>query len=153
MDAHFDNYLVETFAVAVSLKVLKELSRFNQERTAVINEYVKPLSPYVQSAMAHRGWNEPAFYWQRQIPKQKSGASGSWDFSFATLGALILEASEQPVWPKLLGVAAINDRCFLSNGVAVTAATKAAEFRVCSPALRQMSTLSQALKALGYLQR
>ncbi len=50
-----------------------------------------------------------ALYWQSEIAKQKAGPSGKWNFAFATLGALILDAAQQPVWSNLLGAGAVNN--------------------------------------------
>ena len=148
MDARYDNYLVETFAVAVALKVLQEL-RLDPVRKTDIDHYPQHLPQPIRSAIDRRDWKEATLYWQSEIPNQKLTPFGQWNFSFATLGALVLEASQQPVWANLLDAAAISDHCILSNGRAPRMAD-AAEFKTCRPTIQGMIKLGPALKALGY---
>jgi hypothetical protein len=96
MDARYDNYLVETLAVAVSLRVLKAVGSL-PARQADIALYKENLPQNVRSAIEIQDWETARGYWQSQIPEQRAGRSGGWDFSFAFLGALILEAAQQPV--------------------------------------------------------
>ena len=149
MDARYDNYLDETFAVAVSLKVLGEL-RYQQYRHDTVALFTRRLPEGIQSAIDRQSWNEAAQYWQGKIPKQKSGPSGAWNFSFATVGSLLLETAQQPVWPNLLGIGAMSDKCVLSDGTPVSVPDPAMRFKVCLPAIRRMNKLSPALKTLGY---
>ncbi len=149
MDARYDNYLVETFAVAVSLKVLRELG-YNQYRNDTVRLYTHRLPEGIQSAIERKAWNEAALQWQSEIPKQKSGPSGTWDFSFAMLGSILLEAAQQPVWPNLLGVGRISEKCVLFDGTPVSAPDAAMRFKVCLPAIRRMNELRPALTALAY---
>ena len=157
MDARFDNYLIETFAVAVSLRALKELG-FNQYRRDVIRLYINQLPASIRSTVVSiddpQGWGKAVLknvttYWQREIQNQNPTLLGAWDFSFATLGALILEAYQQPVWSNLLGTAANSGQCVLSNGRPATPAD-AAEFKSCKPVILKMGKVGPALKALGY---
>ncbi len=148
MDARYDNYLVETFAVAVSLKILKTL-QYDGPRDEDIALYIKRLPEQIQSSITRNDWKAVTLYWQSEIPRQKSGPVGTWDFSFAMLGAIILEAAEQPTWSSLLGVGELSDGCFLSNGTPANETTPA-EFKTCSPSLNRMTRLRPALKALGY---
>lgn len=148
MDAHYDNYLVETFAVAVSLEVLRDL-HFEPNRIADIGKYTHRLPPEIQSAIARQDWPQAAAYWQSQIPHQKSGPLGQWNFAFATLGALLLDAAQQPAWADLLGAGAVSEHCVLANGRAA-GATDGAEFKMCRPAVLNMQKLGPALQALGF---
>ena len=149
MDPRYDNYLVETFAVAVSFEVLKELG-LGSFRTNCIMKYTASLPQSVQTAISSGNWREATSYWQSEIPNQKSKPFGKWDFSFATLGALILEAFQQPVWANLLGASTISDQCYLPDGAATAAKGDAMEFKTCSPTVQRMVRLGPALKALGY---
>ncbi len=74
-----------------------------------------------------------------EIDRLIPGPSGSWDFSFATLGALILEAAQQPLWRDLLNASEFNRDCSGSDS-----------FQICLPALDRLHTLQPALRALGY---
>lgn len=150
MDAQYDNYLVETFAVAVALRVLQEL-RPDPVRKTYIDHYTQHLPQPIRSAIDRRDWKEAILYWQSEIPHQKLTPFGQWNFSFATLGALVLEAYQQPVWANLLDAAAISDHCLLSNGMTPRIAD-AAEFKTCRPTIQDMIKLGPALKALGYPQ-
>jgi hypothetical protein len=139
MDARYDNYLVETFAVAVSLRVLKAVGS-NTARETDIGLYINQLPRDVQAAVERQDWETAKRYWQSQIPAQQRGPSDTWDFSFAFLGALILEAAQQPVWRDLLDAGQSSEGCSLPVG----------EFKICRPALSRLTRLAPALLALGY---
>jgi hypothetical protein len=149
MDAPYDNYLAETMAVAISLKVIEELG-YKQYRHDTVSMFIRRLPGNIQSAIDHQWWNEAAQYWQSEISKQKSGPTGSWDVPFGLVGSLLLETAEQPVWPNLLGIGAMSDHCVLSDGTPVSVPDTAMRFKVCLPAIRRLNKLSPALKALGY---
>ncbi len=134
MDARYDNYLVEAFAVAVSLRVLKAVGS-NPARQADIAMYTDELPQEVQAAIEREDWGTAKRYWQSKIPSRGAG-----DFSLAFLGALILEAARQPVWQELLNAGESSEDCVVPDE----------EFQVCSPALSRMTGLAPALRALGY---
>lgn len=139
MNPRYDNYLVETFAVAVSLRVLNAVGS-NAARQADIDLYIGALPLSVQAAIQRQDWKTAAQYWQSQIPHQTAGPSREPDFSFAFLGALILDAAQQPAWRDLLDAGENSEDCSPSDG----------EFRICRPALGRMGALKPALRALGY---
>ena len=139
MDPRYDNYLVETFAVAVSFRVLNAVGS-NAARQADIDLYTGELPRNVQSAIQREDWMTAAQYWQSQIPKQTEEPAGKSDFSFAFLGALILDSAQQPVWRDLLNAGQSSEDCAPSDG----------EFKICHPALGRMGALKPALRALGY---
>lgn len=152
MDARYDNYLDETFAVSVSLKVLSEFG-FDEYRRDTIRKFIwdsDSLPQSIKSAIERQDWNEAALFWQSQSRRQKSNQFGSWNVTFGMLGSLILETVQQPVWGQLLGFGAISDKCVLSDGTPVNVTDSAMRFKVCLPAIGRMNKLSPALKVLGY---
>jgi hypothetical protein len=80
-----------------------------------------------------------------EVPKQTTGVTGSWNFSFAVTGALILNAAQQPSWRDLLGVAKIGEHCAIAFGD-----EKTASFNICAPSIDRLDALEPALQALGY---
>jgi len=63
------------------------------------------------------------------------------------------QASKQPDWRQLLGVAQLSRNCQLSNGTFRTVnVTLDAEFMTCRPDTVKMLKLRRALDALGFLQ-
>jgi len=138
MDARFDSYLVETFAAAVSLKILKDM-RFEEERNRVIEYYVNKLPSDLRSAISQTDWKAAAQFWQSEIPQQSVTTASDSRNAFIISGALLLEANQQPVWANLLGAAAISKDC---HG--------AVENKICTPNIDGLSDLTPALVALGY---
>lgn len=151
MDARYDNYLVEMFAVAVSLRTLKDF-RYDQYRNDTLAKYINELPQTVRYSIDRHDWNAVASYWQDQTGKQKSNQYGSWSVPFGMSGSLVLEDARQPVWRHLLGIAALSEDCVQSDGQPIRVSDPTMLFRVCRPEVSRMIKLRPALKALGYPQ-
>ncbi len=136
-----DNYLIETFAMALSYEVLH---RLGYEGYLLENEglYLKGLPPIPQEALAWEHLEKARAYWLdaskmealKQPPEQLSGRS------FQTLGAILILRSSHLHWAELLNVSSQN-LCSTS--------TSANVFRVCAPDLPRMTRLCSFLEPLG----
>ncbi len=66
MDARYDSYLTEVFAVAVSLEVLKRF-RFGCYRQSLENDALANVPPEVRQQVEAQHWPAVARYWQGEI--------------------------------------------------------------------------------------
>ncbi len=95
-----DNYLDETFAVAVSYEILR---RLGYQGYLLINEglYIQDLPLQIQKSVSYGNWKDAQTYWLDQ--GQKQGESMG-DRPFQMLGALLLLRGRGPQWEDLLNI-------------------------------------------------
>ena len=137
MGTRTDNYLDETFAVALSYEVLR---RLGYEGYLLICEgtdlHKLPSAP--QQALASGQWDEAKAYWLIQAKTQNKRID---DRTFQTLGAvLILWQKDAPHWGELFNAGSENT-CSSSAPVNT--------FQVCDPDLSKMRHQNSLLKRLG----
>ena len=139
MGVHASNYLVETFAVAVSYEVLRRMGADGYAQLAMGLDMGK-LPEQVQAQLKARDWPALEAYWQSQIASQAGKMN---DRPFQTLGYLLLARSGEPNWSLLLGIANFHDHCEIVNSDL--------HFPVCAPDLARMAKLGLNLIPLGYI--
>jgi len=92
MGVRASNYLIETFAVAVSYEVLRKMGGDGYAKLAKALEVVE-LPEQVQAQLRAKGWPALEAYWQNGIASQMGKMN---DRPFQTLGYLLLERSGEP---------------------------------------------------------
>ena len=99
MGTAIDNALIETFATAVSYEALRRLSFFDY-LTPMLQTDIRSLPEAVQTQLA--GGDLPGLrkYWQEQMESRWMLMN---DRAFQTLGALLLQMGNQPLWKLLSG--------------------------------------------------
>ncbi|MDR3753238.1 MAG: hypothetical protein P4K93_10650 [Terracidiphilus sp.] len=137
MGPRSDNFLDETFAVAVSYEVLR---RLGYEGYLLINQglYVQDLPLQIQKSVSYGKWKDAQIYWLDQAQKQGESMG---DRPFQTLGAFLLLRGRGPRWNDLLNISYLNS---CPNRVADD------QFHICPPDLPRMRVASRELRALGF---
>jgi len=137
MGALSSNYLIETFAVAVSFEVLR---RTGYQGYLLKNEgiFIEGLPLQIQKALSLGKWVEIQNYWQRQVSNQGKRLD---DRPFQTIGALLMLRGKGPKWANLSGIASLS---------LCTSRAPAGQFQICPPDLRKMGRIRHELKALGF---
>lgn len=145
MGALKDNYLVELFAVAVQLEVLKELGFTEllalEFRDAKSGWELKWTSDVYMDILWH---NEKALaqYWQSQQPALQKLHNSDWEYARLSIGALVIADHGQLQWAKLLNISDLSVACHpMSNG---------SWPQECQPNTKSLLTRQPVLKALGY---
>jgi hypothetical protein len=100
MGTRIDNYLYETFAVAVSFEVLRRLG-FQGYLLRVKGEEIQSLPEVIQENLTYNKWADLESYWQSRSTAEGEAIN---DRPIQTLGAILLERAHQPNWPMLLRV-------------------------------------------------
>ncbi len=132
-----DNYLDETFAVALSFKALKELG-YQDYLVATERSFVALLPPIVRNELTLGMWSLLRSYWQAEASRQGNRQD---DRAFQTLGALLLEHDGGQDWSKLYGLWRFN---------VCSAMIPAGGYQTCPPNLLHMNGLGRELMALGF---
>jgi hypothetical protein len=137
MGPRTDNYLDETFAVAVSYEVLRRLG-YQGYLLRDEGASIEQLSPAIQKQLAYQEWKSVQAYWRET---SKSQANTIDNKPFQTVGALLLLRGKGPHWSQLLNIASLN-RCANSIGPQT--------FEICNPDLMRLKMLRHELQALGF---
>jgi len=102
MDPRFDNEMVETFAVAVSLEVLERLG-YVAYLQAAVESLIAPLPAAVKAALKRGSWSDVTLYLASQ---RQYHQANPFDYSLAAAGAQLIRSLHLLPWNRLLGVAA-----------------------------------------------
>lgn len=104
MDPRFDNAIVETFAVALSLETLDRLGYSNYVRAAVDTLSVSlPLE--VRAALSGRSWKDVTRF---LAERRRYHDQHPFDYGLAVAGAILIRSAGFLQWDKLLGIADKN---------------------------------------------
>jgi len=135
MDPHFDNAMVETFAVAVSFEVMDRLGRHSYLR-ATVDLLIAPLPPTIKAAVQEGSWSIVTAY---LASRQNYYQQNPFDYSLAAAGALLIR-SGGVTWRRLVGIARTN-----------TCAGKepTPTFRMCDLDESKLVDLTTIFRALG----
>lgn len=134
-----NNYLDETFAVAISLEVLRRLGYEGYLLGDHGIDLVR-LPPIPQQALALGRFDEARAYWLVEAKKQGYRTE---DRTFQALGAvLLLWEKGKPNWAELLNAGSGNS-CSISALVNT--------YQVCDPDFSRMRHQASLLKRLGLL--
>jgi hypothetical protein len=133
-----DNYLNETFAVALSFEVLL---RFGYGAYVLQNEALY-MSPSLLESLVHGRWNALRDYWLSAAKAEalKTPSEQLSDRSFQMVGSVLILHNQNLRWRELLDVSAANT-CALN--------TPANRFDVCPPDFSRMHGQRSFLKPLG----
>ncbi len=137
MGSRTDNYLDETFAVAVSYEVLR---RLGYQGYLLVNEglFIQGLTPVIQKHLAYQEWKAVQSYWRDTSRNQ---ANNLGDRSFQTVGALLLLRDKGPNWSKLFNIGRLNT---------CAATVRPQTFEICNPNLPKLKMLRHELQTLGF---
>ncbi len=137
MGPRTDNYLDETFAVAVSYEVLR---RLGYQGYLLVNEglFIQGLSPVIQKHLAYQEWKAVQSYWRDTSRNQANNLD---DRSFQTVGALLLLRDKGPNWSKLFNIGRLNT---------CSATIRPQTFEICNPNLPKLKMLRHELQTLGF---
>ena len=135
----YNSYLIETFAVAMSFKVLKQIGAAYY-RDGEVQTFLRTANPEVADAVKRRDWTMAAALWQAGARQEDINDKRN---VFPTLGALILEAHGEPNWASLGGLGLVSRDCSTVGPV-----------HICQPDIETMCAdrplLKSALRDLGY---
>ena len=140
MGVRSDNYLDETFAVAVSFEVLRQLG-FQGYLLMSEGMYLHQLPPQIQKAISSGQWSEVRDYWLSQAASEGDTIR---DRPFQTLGALLLLRDRCPKWTDLFDISS-HIMCPTEQGIGT--------FQICPPNLTKMKNFRREFKALGLMPR
>jgi hypothetical protein len=139
MGARADNYLVETFAVAVSYEVLQRMGENSYTQLARSIDFAK-LPDQVQTQLNAKDWPALETYWQSGIPSQAGKPN---DRPFQTLKRLYTcYLKNLRSQTGLFSGIAYFDDCKVVNSDFPT--------RICPPDLPRIAQLGLNLSPLGY---
>ena len=143
MGVRTNNYLDETFAVAISLEVLRRLGYEGYLLSAQGYGLLGPqtsaeLPLTIQKALAYGKWEDARTYWRDSVPLQDQSAN---DRTLQMLGAtLILRRFDRLVWSQLFDVSDLN---ICANSAREHTYTR------CSPNIDRMKRQHTFLSPLG----
>lgn len=145
MGAKNDNYLVELFAVAVQLEVLKRMG-FSKMLAAEFQDpavgWEHSWSPEVYTAILQRDDVFLSRYWQSQELRQQRLNHTDWNYSLSSVGALLIAAHGQLDWSKLLNIGELSSGCHPMGEGLLT--------QDCQPDRGALLLREPVLKWLGY---
>ena len=132
-----DNYLDETFVVALSLEVLRLLG-YEGYMLACEGQNLMNLPPVAQEAIASEKWADARAYWLKQSRAQRPRVE---DRGFETLGALLILRNRRRVrWSALLNA---------SSGNVCSDTAPAHILTRCDPDISKMARQFSLLQPIG----
>ncbi len=137
MGVLIDNYLIETFAVAVSDEVLRRMGMYGYLLRSEGDE-IQALPEPIQRALALELWPEVRDYWQA---KRRLQGSRITDRPFQDVGVYLLRGSHKLKWSLLLDVGRLAS-CPVTTPASVT--------NVCPPDTDAMTRRGLPMGVFGF---